>query len=322
MDLGLYLESIISFWDKFCYDALMIFDTLENIPKTFGSKRKRACPHTRRRSNMMLNPLNLKHLNRMDESPADMITLNLEDAIAPSRKKEALGNIALFLSHMEHADSFIVVRTNPIDEGGAEEIRFLNDFGFDAVRVAKVRNQTEIAQALTLLSNDKELHISLETKEAFEKLSSLRIDPRLTTANLGILDLLSSLGLPQSLVTLGNPTIDYILSKFLVDARTAGIFPLSFMFQEYHDTKTFKAWCEHEKKMGFEGKACMGPKQTEIANAVFSIDTQDIERARYIKAVFETNAARNRNGFMDDRYGFIDEPIYRDALLILNNIGA
>jgi len=269
---------------------------------------------------MMLNPLNLRHLNRMDKSPADMITLNLEDAIAPSRKKEALHNIALFLSYMERSDSFIIVRTNPLNEGGAEEIAFLNDFGFDAVRIAKVKDQIEIAQALTLLSNDKELHISLETKEAFGKLGTLRIDERLTTANLGILDLLSSLGLPQSIITLGNPTIDYILSKFLVDAKTAGIHPISFMFQEYNDTETFRAWCEHEKKMGFEGKACMGPKQVDIANTIFSINKYEIERAKYIKAAFEAHAARNTNGFMDDRYGFIDEPIYRDALLILNNI--
>ncbi|AKF25122.1 aldolase [Sulfurovum lithotrophicum] len=299
----------------------MIFENLETIPKTFGNKKKNPCSHQRRRSNMMLNPLNLKHLNRMDKSPADMITLNLEDAIAPSRKKEALHNIALFLSYMERSDSFIIIRTNPLNEGGAEEISFLNDFGFDAIRIAKVKDQTEIAQALTLLSDNKELHISLETKEAFEKLNTLRIDERLTTANLGILDLLSSLGLPQSIVTPDNPTIDYILSKFLVDAKTAGIHPISFMFQEYNDTETFKAWCEQEKKMGFEGKACMGPKQVNIANTVFSINEYEIERARHIKSVFEEHSAQGINGFMDGKYGFIDEPIYRDALLILNNIG-
>jgi len=298
----------------------MIFDTLEKLPHTCGNKHKKPCSHRRRRSNMMLNPLNLKHLNRMDESSADMITLNLEDAIAPSRKKEALHNIALFLSHMEHSQSFIIIRTNPLNEGGSEEIAFLNDFCFDAVRIAKVKTQTEVAQALTLLSEDKELHISLETKEAFDTLSQLCIDERLTTANLGILDLLTSLGLPQSIVTLGNATIDYILSKFLVDAKTAGIHPVSFMFQEYNDTQTFKAWCEHEKMMGFESKACMGPKQTEIANSVFSINKYELERAKHIKAVFEAHAKENTHGFMDKQYGFIDEPIYRDSLLILNNI--
>ncbi len=298
----------------------MIFDNLKTLTSDYGNKRKKPCSHVRKRSNMMLNPLNLTHLNRIDASQADMITLNLEDAIAPSRKKEALHNIALFLSHIEQSSSFIIVRTNPFLEGGAEEIAFLNDFAFDAVRVAKVQNQTEIAQILTLLSIDKELHISLETKEAFEALRTLRIDERLTTANLGILDLLTSLGLPQSLVSLGNPTIDYILSKFLVDAKTAGIHPISFMFQEYNDTETFKTWCQREKMMGFESKACMGPKQVDIANEIFGINKYEIARAKHIKDVFEQQASKDINGFMDDKYGFIDEPIYRDSLLILNNI--
>lgn len=298
----------------------MIFENLDTLPTAYGNKRKSPAVKQSYRSNMMLNPLNLKHLNRIDEHDADMITLNLEDAIAPSRKKEALHNIALFLSHMERSNSFIIVRTNPLSEGGTEEIAFLNDFSFDAVRVAKVKNQTEITQALALLSIDKELHISMETKEAFENLSKLRIDERFTTANIGILDLLTSLGLPQSLVTLKNPTIDYILSKFLVDAKTAGIHPISFMYQEYEDTETFKSWCEREKMMGFDTKACMGPKQVQIANEIFGISKHEIKRALHIKEAFERHAAQGINGFMDDMYGFIDEPIYRDSLLLLNNI--
>ncbi len=298
----------------------MIFNNLNTLPKTLGNQKKEPCRHKHKRSNMMLNPLQLKHLNRMDEGNADMITLNLEDAIAPSRKKEALHNIALFLSHLKHANSFIIVRVNPLDEGGSEEIAFLNNFAFDAVRVAKVKTQIQIAQALSLLSEDKELHISLETKEAFENLSMLRIDKRLTTANLGILDLLTSLGLPQSTVRLGNSTIDYILSKFLIDAKTAGIHPISFMFQEYNDTKTFQSWCEYEKIMGYDSKACMGPKQVHIANKIFTTHAQEIERAQHIKAVFEYQSSKGNHGFMDEKYGFIDEPIYRDSLLILQNI--
>jgi citrate lyase subunit beta/citryl-CoA lyase len=310
----------------------MIFENLHTLAKSYDFPKpleetsssvqgKKPCSHTRKRSNMMLNPLNLAHLNRMDESKADMITLNLEDAIAPSRKQEALENIALFLSHMEHSDSFIIVRVNPLDEGGAEEIMYLSQFSFDAVRVAKIKNLTQIKHALRILGDDKELHISLETKEAFHALSTFGIDPRLTTANLGILDLLTSLGLAQSIVTLHNPTIDYILSKFLVDAKTAGIHPIGFMFQEYNDTRTFKAWCLHEKQMGFESKACMGPKQVNIANEIFTINKYEIARAKHIKASFESHSSKGINGFMDDKYGFIDEPIYRDSLLILNNIG-
>lgn len=310
----------------FVYHTAMIFqdlDFLETLPleeyaQHFGNAKKAPYASGQYRSNMMLNPLRLKHLNRLDSLGADVITLNLEDAIAPSRKKEALLNIALFLSHLEHSGSFIVIRTNPLDEGGGEEIAFLNDFGFDAVRIPKVKSQIEVARALTLLSSDKELHISLETKEAFHDLRELRIDERLTTANIGILDLSSSLGLPQSLVQIGNPTMDYLLSKFLVDAKSVGILPVSFMFQEYNDTETFRKWCEREKMMGFESKACMGPKQVEIANAIFGISDEAMERARHIKKAFESSAAKGEHGFMDEKYGFIDEPIYRDALLVLD----
>jgi len=130
----------------------MIFENLDNIPITYGNSKKTRCHHKKHRSNMMLNPLNLKHLNRIDSSDADVITLNLEDAIAPSRKKEALHNIALFLSHMKQSNSFIVVRVNPLELGGDEEIKFLNPFGFDAIRVAKIQNQTQMCNSLSLSS--------------------------------------------------------------------------------------------------------------------------------------------------------------------------
>ena len=305
----------------------MIFNSLDFIEKLtieerlehLGNEKKEASKKRIFRSNMMLNPLRLKHLNNIDNLSTDMITLNLEDAIAPSRKKEALHNIALFLSHLKKSNSFIIIRTNPLNEGGREEIEFLNSFSFDAVRVAKIQTREEILEICRLLNSEKEIHISLETKEAFNNLSTFGGIERFTTANIGILDLLTSLGLPQSLVTHDNPTIHYILSKFLVDAKTAGLNPISFMFQEYQNVEGFRTWCELEKKMGFTTKACMGPLQVEIANEVFGYDQETLKRARHIKEAFETSSAKDENGFMDELYGFIDEPIYRDALLVLNS---
>ena len=304
----------------------MIFNTIEFIERLgieerlthLGKERKIPALKKLFRSNMMLNPLKLKHLNRIDNLDADMITLNLEDAIAPSRKKEALYNIALFLSHLKASKSFIIVRTNPLDEGGREEINFLNSFSFDAVRVAKVQTKEEILEIDKLLNSEKEIHVSLETKEAFQNLATFGGVKRFTTANIGILDLLTSLGLPQSLLTHDNPTIHYILSKFLVDAKIAGLNPISFMFQEYNNVEDFRRWCEIEKEMGFITKACMGPLQVQIANEIFSIEDEAILRANHIKRVFEESAKNGENGFMDIEYGFIDEPIYRDALLVLD----
>ncbi|WP_292654829.1 aldolase/citrate lyase family protein [Nitratifractor sp.] len=308
----------------------MIFDDIASIEslsieereKKIGTIRKAPCSRRLHRSNMMLNPLNLHHLNRLDDLEADWVTLNLEDAIAPSRKKEALINIALFLSHLKSSPSCIVVRVNPLDQGGKEEIKFLNDFIVDAIRIPKIRSRDEIETALGLIRQDRQLHISLETKEAFRDLEHWgRIDQRLTTANLGILDLLADLGLPHRLVTRGpgNPTAEAILSRFLLGARTAGLLPVSFMYQDYRDLEGFRRWCEREREMGFTAKACMGPAQVEIANAIFSPSSEELRRAREIREAFEEASALGIHGLMHDKYGFIDEPIYRDALNLLDS---
>ena len=300
----------------------MVFENIEKFEKMsesekmkyFGDTPTLPPPPAKRRSNMMLNPLKLKHLNRLDELEADVVTLNLEDAIAPSRKREALINIALFLSNLKNRDSQIVIRTNPIGEGGEEEIEFLSKFPFDAIRIPKVKGKKEIKRALEILPKDKELHLSIETKEAFNNLSTLRVDERITTVNLGILDLLADLKLPQNLLKLNNPTVEYILSKFLIDSQVAGFLPVSFMFQDYRDLDTFSKWLELEKMMGFSSKACMGPAQVEVVNRVFGFEEEEIKRALEIKRCFESNSQKGINGFMHKEYGFIDEPIYRDAL--------
>jgi len=46
-----------------------------------------------------------------------------------------------------------------------------------------------------------------------------------------------SLGLPQSLLTLTNPTVEYILSKFLINSKLAGFYPISFIYQDYKNIK-------------------------------------------------------------------------------------
>ena len=306
----------------------MIFENIDLVEswspeerkKRIGRERKAPCPHRRHRSNMMLNPLRLKHLNRLDTLEADWVTLNLEDAIAPSRKREALLNIALFLSHLGESRSCIVVRVNPLASGGEAEIRFLAEYAPDAIRIPKVRDRREIERALELLPEACELHASLETREALRDLAHWGdIDPRFTTVNLGILDLLADLGLPQRLVTNGpgNPTAEALLSRFLIEARIAGLLPVSFMYQDYRDLEGFRRWCLREREMGFTAKACMGPAQVAIANDIFGPDPTELERARAIRKAFEVSAARGEHGFLHPEYGFIDEPIYRDACNIL-----
>ncbi len=269
------------------------------------------------RSALMLSAHNIKHLNKIDNLSADIVIINLEDGVAKELKSLALRFAGIFISNLKKANSKIVVRINPLYDGGIDEIAFLNSVKPDAIRVPKIKTMQDVEVALSLIDSEIEVDLSIETKEALHNLTTLRVENRVKRVYLGILDLLESLNLPQSILKMGNPTIDYILSKFLIDSKIVGFYPISFVFQEYENLSEFNLWCEYEKSLGFEAKGCISPKQVEIANEIFSISNEAFLRAEYIKNRFEAMREKAITGFSDEKYGFIDEPIYKDALNIL-----
>lgn len=272
------------------------------------------------KSAMMVNPLKIEHLNKIDEIDADVIVINLEDGIAQAHKERAMILAGVFISNLTSSQTKVVVRVNPFDEGGKEEIEFLNKIKPDAIRVAKIREMEEIDNVLEVLDDDITLHLSIETKEAFSNLRYINMSGKVEACYLGVLDLLNDLGLPQSTMQFHNPTSEHLMSRFLIDCKIAGVIPVGFTYQNYNDLEGFRNWCKLEKSMGYRSKSCLGPKQVKIANTVFKEEEWVIEKARYIKERFEEMAAENENGFMDEDYGFIDEPIYKDALLTLEKI--
>lgn len=304
------------------FDDISIFEDMDDVwlEGLIQNPQREKVHITNPRSAMMLNPLKIKHLNNIDNLDADIVVVNLEDGVAPQMKKRALLLSAVFISHLKNSKSKIIVRVNPIVEGGKEEIEFLNQVKPDVIRVAKIREKSDVEAVLKILDPEIKLHISIETKESLHNLAYLNVDSKVECCSLGIMDMVNSMGLPHSILEFHNPTIEYIMSRFLVDARIAGIYPIGFTYQDYENLENFRKWCEIEKSMGYSAKSCLGPKQVVIANEVFGIQNQDIEKARYVKKRFEEMAQEHVSGFMDEKYGFIDEPIYKDALLILGQI--
>jgi citrate lyase subunit beta/citryl-CoA lyase len=269
------------------------------------------------RSALMVAGDKPQHLEKLSSLQCDIAIVNLEDGVASKNKAREL--VKKTLVNLKEKKAKIIVRVNDLNTCGLEDIEALKDIEqIDGFRIPKVKTQNDVQLALS--HTKKEIHLSIETKEAFENLTSLRIDNHVTTVYLGILDLLESLELPQSLINLDNPTIDYILSKFLIDAKTVGFTPISFVYQDYKDLDTFTKWCEKEKQIGLKAKGCVSPDQVKIANKIFDKDELQIKKAQEIKELFEKNRGNGVTGFSHEKYGFIDEPIYKDALLVLKGL--
>jgi len=272
------------------------------------------------RSTMMVSTHNIKHLSKISTLLSECLMLNLEDGVSSEQKPYALALCAMVLASHPQSDKKLIVRVNPLDEGGAEEILFLNPFMPDAIRVPKIRSVEDVKRVLTLVDEEIEIHLSIETKEAWLALSHLRIDPRITTYYLGFLDLFADLGLSQSLLTPDNPTVHYLLSHFLITCRSCGVKPVSFVYQDYKNSEGLRNWLELEKTMGFDAKGCISPAQVSLIHEILGHSEAEIARCREIIRLFEKHSAQGISGFVDERYGFIDEPIYKGAISVLNSV--
>jgi len=256
------------------------------------------------RSALMLSSHNLKHLIKIESLEADCIILNLEDGVSKEDKPFALVLTAIFLSRLQKCDKKLVVRVNALDEGGYEEITYLNQFMPDAIRVPKIHNEKEVRDILHLLNDEIELHLSIETASSWINLNSLAVNKRVSAFYLGILDLFADMGLSQSLVDINNPTLHYMLSHFLITSKALGVKPVSFVYQEFQNLETFSQWLTLEKTMGYDAKACISPKQVKLANKIFVDKEQEIARAKVIVKLFEMHRDEGITGFVDEEYGY------------------
>ena len=295
----------------------MIFENikeLEEIVKNNNLKKakklinppKNKLVTTSKRSALMVSGHNVKHLNKIDEIPADIIILNLEDGVPKEKKEIAKLMIAIFLSHYKNPTKELVIRINPLNEGGKEEIKFFEKFNINAFRIPKINSLEEIDDVFFL--TDKDLHISIETKEIFVNLKDFT-HPKLKVFYLGIYDLLNELNISHSVLNLNNPFIHRILSDYSLYANYNNIHPMGFVYQQYKDLEGFKKWCLLQKNMGIKGVGCITPAQVDIANKIF---TEDKNFAKMIVERFEKEGPFTIDGL------FVDEPIYKNCLNILN----
>lgn len=274
------------------------------------------------KTSLMINPTNPKHLEKLSSIEAQIAVINLEDGVAHSKKEEALYLTMNALSSLEYSSAAMCVRTNPIDSPFfADELEAVNIVRPDAIRIPKLRTKEELLKIEDALHPDIDIHLTIETKEAFNKISELKTSKRVTTLFFGAIDLLEDLGLGSSMIDVKSETLKYMMCKFIVDAKSFGFTPVSFVWQNYTDMKGFEDWLKIEKEIGFLAKACISPAQVKVANEFFSPCKEALEDAAYIKEIFEKNEALGIGGFKDEKFGFIDAPIYKNAILTLKKGG-
>ena len=246
-----------------------------------------------------------KKLAKAAEIDADVLILDLEDAVMPERKAAARGLVSEFLSERTHVRRHqLWVRINPLDhaEAGADlgAIMPLRPDGIvlpktrspDDVEVLGRRIGTYEAEHDFPIGSTRILPIATETPQALFSLGDYaRCAKRLAGLTWGAEDLAAAIGATANREASGRWTEPYRLvrSLSLFAAHAAGVPAIDTLWANFRDVQGLEASCAEARRDGFAGKLAIHPAQVEVINRSFTPSADEIERAGRIVALFEAN---------------------------------
>ncbi|MFJ9243244.1 HpcH/HpaI aldolase/citrate lyase family protein [Streptomyces sp. NPDC101776] len=207
---------------------------------------------------------------------ADVVVVDLEDAVAPDRKDYARAATAELLSESQPN---VHVRVNALDSPwAADDLRALTSLpGVSGLRLPKVTSAEEVV-AVAERHNSPPLYALLETALGIERAFSIAsAHPFLRGIALGEADLRADLGVRD------DAGLDWSRSRVIVAARAAGLAPPpQSVHPDIRDLEGLAASCAHGRALGFLGRAAIHPRQLPVIERAFLPTDRELEQAETI----------------------------------------
>lgn len=248
-----------------------------------------------RRSALYMPASNAKAVEKARTLDADVIILDLEDAVAPEMKPAAREAAVAAVEAGGFGAREVVIRVNGIDTPwGAEDLAAAAEAGPDAVLVPKVNDAADVRlydQHLTAAPPSTRLWTMIETaKAAFHlwEIAEARHGTRLSAWVMGVNDFAKEMRARQ---TPDRAPFLPLLTLSVAAARAHGLTILDGVHNDIEDLAALEAVCVQGVDFGFDGKTLIHPKHLEICNRVFSPSPEDVAWSQAVIAAF--NAPEN-----------------------------
>lgn len=244
-----------------------------------------------RRSALFLPASNPKAVAKSRELAADVVILDLEDAVAPEAKNEARSAALQAVRDGGFGRREVVIRVNGLDTAwGAADLAAASEAGPDAVLVPKVSDCAGLLAydaALAAAPEATRLWTMIETCAVVPELNNLAAlgaSTRLSAFVLGTNDLAKDM---RAEIRPGRAPFLPVLTAAVCAARAHGLIVLDGVCNEFRDPDVLTREAEQGREFGFDGKSLIHPDQIDPCNAVFSPSEAEVAKARAIVAAFE-----------------------------------
>jgi citrate lyase subunit beta/citryl-CoA lyase len=209
-------------------------------------------------------------------SGADMVILDLEDAVAPADKERALGPVVEWAS--EHAAS--VVRINGIGTPWLErELQALRSTGVPVI-LPKAEDVGDVHRIVDALGGPVTMGL-IETPRGVLAAQSLAESGAFARLVLGNVDLAATLGVNPA----SRPALAPARWSLVVASAAAGLAaPVDGVTTVLDDVEALASDVAHARELGFGGRLCVHPRQVAPTNAGMSPSADDVAWARRVLA--------------------------------------
>lgn len=268
-----------------------------------------------------------KKMLKATEGAADIVLLDLEDAVATENKIAARASVHDFLQAHPDQRHRLWVRVNPLDgpytlgdlvaimpaaPGG---IMFPKVAGrADVERLDHYLSALEAANGLEVGST-RVIPLVTETAAAMFTTGDYAGAPRVVALTWGAEDLADSLG-AQSNKDESGYTFTYQLARSLtlLGAAAAGVTPIETISADFKDLDALRARAEGVRRDGYRGMLAIHPAQIDVINAAFTPTAEEIAEAQEIVDLFAANPGVGAIGW---KGGMLDRPYLSRAQQLL-----
>jgi len=245
-----------------------------------------------RRSALYMPGSNARALEKARTLPADVIIIDLEDAVAPEAKPTARQQACAAIKAKGFGSREVVLRVNGLDTPwAADDLSAAIVAGPDAVLIPKVASPEQLQAVGNKISRAPRalaVWAMIETAQAILNIAAVAASAkdastRLTTLVLGTNDIAKE---TRARFVPGRLPWLTALSQVILAGRAQGLDVLDGVFNDIKDIEGFKRECEDGRDLGFDGKTLVHPTQVEPCNDIFSPSDEEVAAAQRIVDAF------------------------------------
>ncbi|HEY7743963.1 MAG TPA: CoA ester lyase [Burkholderiales bacterium] len=262
-------------------------------------------------------PVNVeKFVDKAHTRGADVLQLDLEDAVPPAEKEKARTLVEKNAARVRRGGADVVVRINQPLSLAVRDLEHSVCPDVDGIAVTKadsashVRLLDQLVSELEAKRGMKTGHtkfiVMIETADAFTRIDEIpRASPRVAAMNIG--------GEDFALDINAEPDEDVLLhpkQRMIISARAAGVMPLGFIgtVADFSDWEKFRLMVRRSRRFGFDGAGCIHPGQVKIVNEEYTPSAEEVAYARKVIRMDQEAQAAGRGSFQIDGK-MIDIPV-------------